>query len=132
MCSRAWKVLLVAAMASAFALAGCGSDDNGTNGGGDTGGDFDIDVSSGTKPTYTWDAGNAFSLSVTRKSNPANIVWGLSDPTNAGTISSPVELGVSGAAIPTSTQEQTLTAGVEYQISITLHDSRTGWAFFTP
>src|SRR5690606_10543399 len=90
----------------------------------DGGSAFDISISGGLNPTYTWDGGNAHSVSVMRTSDPTDIVWGVALPITG--VPSPVSHGtVPSGALPSSTKEMTLTAGVEYRISITLTDSRT-------
>lgn len=112
------------------ALLACGSDD--PAGPVDDNGDFDITVSSGTRPTYTWPAGGAFSVSVVRTTAPGTIVWGMADPVNKN-VGSPVTHGsLKGSAIESAASEKTLSAGVEYRVSITLGDGKTGWKSFTP
>jgi hypothetical protein len=113
----------------AFAVAACGDDGTGPDGSG--GSEFDITISSGTKPTYTWPGGNAFSVSVVRVSAPGTIVWGMANP--AMTITSPVTHGtVSGGGLVTASTEPTLTAGVNYRVSITRADQKTGFKSFMP
>lgn len=97
-----------------------------------TGSQFVITIGSGTNPTYSWTVGNAFSVSIVRTAAPTVIVWGLASP-GTDNISSPVSHGTAPLGIiPTANTEPTLTAGVEYRISITQLDGTTGWAEFTP
>jgi len=131
-----WKRTLVAFVAvaiAAFAVAGCG-DDNGTNS--NASGDFSITVGSGTRPTYTWSAGDAFSISVVRTAVPTTIVWGLASMGNVEYITSPTNHGTIGnvlnGTVNTATTEQSLTAGVEYRVTITRLNGKTGWTEFTP
>ncbi len=131
-----WKRTLAACAAvaiAAFAVVGCGGD-SGTNS--TTNGDFSITVGSGTRPTYTWSAGDAFSLSVVRTAAPTTIVWGLATMGNAENIASPVNHGTIGSmtsgTVNTATTEQALTAGVEYRVTVTRLDGKTGWTEFTP
>jgi hypothetical protein len=131
-----WKRTLAACVAvaiAAFAVVGCGGD-SGTNS--TTNGDFSITVGSGTRPTYTWSAGDAFSLSVVRTAAPTTIVWGLATMANAENIASPVNHGTVGSiasgTVNTATTEQALTAGVEYRVTVTRLDGKTGWTEFTP
>jgi hypothetical protein len=120
---------LLSMVVLALALAACGDDGTGPDGTG--GSEFDITVGGGTKPTYTWSGGNAFSVSVVRVSAPGTIVWGMANP--AMTITSPVTHGtVSGGGIVTASTEATLTAGVQYRIAITRADQKTGFKSFTP
>ena len=97
-------------------------------------GDFTVTVGSGTTPQYSWNAGNAFSVSVVRTATPTTIVWGIATP-GQGNIASPATHGATpGGAVPTAigTVETTLTSGVEYRVSVTLLDGKTGWTEFTP
>jgi len=121
---RRFAVLSLIAM-----LAGCGSDSSGPDGG-SGGSEFDIKISGGTKPTYTWAGGPAFSVSVVRTAAPTTIVWGIANP--AMTIGSPVTHGSPSGAAVTANTEPTLTAGVRYRVAITLADTKTGWKEFTP
>ena|SRR5688572_27784831 len=113
----------------ALTVAACGDDGTGPDGEG--GSEFDITISGGTKPTYTWPGGPAFSVSVVRVSAPGTIVWGMATP--AMTIPSPVTHGnVSGGGLVTASTETTLTAGVNYRVAITRADQKTGFKSFTP
>lgn len=121
---------LLSMVVLAASLVACGGDD-GTGPDGTGGSEFDITISGGTKPTYTWPGGNAFSVSVVRVSAPGTIVWGMANP--AMTITSPVTHGTaSGGGIVTANTEPTLTAGVNYRIAITRADQKTGFKSFTP
>jgi len=120
-------------MLSALLLAGCNKD-SGTNAGGNGGGDFTVTVGSGTTPQYSWDAGNAFSISVVRTSEPTKIVWGIATPGQSNIPSPSGHNVVPAGAVPTAvgTAEATLTAGVEYRVSISLLSGKTGFTEFTP
>ncbi|MFZ0389633.1 MAG: hypothetical protein WAN36_04165 [Calditrichia bacterium] len=97
-----------------------------------TQGDFAVTVSSGTTPNYSWSAGNVFSVSVVRTADPTVIVWGIATPGQAN-IASPAKHGVvPTGAIETAQTEKALTAGVEYRVSVTKLDGKTGWKDFTP
>lgn len=126
---KIFGILLVSALLS----IGCG-DDSGTNGGNGGGGDFTVTVGSGTTPQYSWDAGNAFSVSVVRTSAPTTIVWGIATPGQSNIPSPTGHNVVPAGAVPTAvgTAETTLTAGVEYRVSISLLSGKTGWTEFTP
>lgn len=120
------RVFLVAA---AVLLSGCGSTSpsNSSN----DGSQFDITISAGTRPTYTWSGGLGFSVSVVRVSAPGTIVWGIANTSQ--TIASPVTHGtVPSGSIASATTELTLTAGVAYRVSITRADTKTGFKEFTP
>lgn len=119
---------LLSLVAITLALAACGGDSTGPGGG--DGSEFDITIGSGTKPTYTWAGGTAFSVSVVRVSAPGTIVWGLASP--AMTIPSPVTHGTAGGATVTANTEATLTAGTKYRVAITRADQKTGFKEFTP
>lgn len=94
-----------------------------------------INVSGGTNPTYSWSGGNVFSLTITRTSAPTVIVWGVTVPGTGDNITSPVTHGtVPTGAIQTSVAntETTLTAGVEYQVSVVRNNEEFGFKNFTP
>ena len=123
------KHLLLIFVGSILILSGCGDDGNPASSGG---GDFAVKVSSGTTPEYSWTSGKAFSVSVVRTSAPTTIVWGLATP-GQNNIASPATHGTTPAgAIQTSATETTLTAGVEYRVSVSLLDGKTGFTEFTP
>ncbi len=91
-----------------------------------------ITIGSGTKPQYSWSGGNVFSLSIMRTANPTTVVWGLATPGQNG-VASPVTNGTAPTgSIETAVTEQTLTAGVQYRISISRLDGTTGFKEFTP
>ena len=114
-----------------FLFLGCADDSNpadSNNGGGD----FTVTVGSGTSPQYSWSAGDAFSVSVVRTGAPTTIVWGIATPGQSN-IASPATHGVTPiGAIPTAQTEIALTAGVEYRVSVSLLDGKTGYTDFTP
>ena len=114
-------------LASAM-LLGCSKDSTSPNSGGSA---FDISVSGGVNPTYTWEGGGAHSVSVVRTSAPGDIVWGVAQPLTG--VASPVTHGsLPGGALQSSNKEPTLTAGVTYRVSVTLVSHQTGWKEFTP
>jgi hypothetical protein len=117
------------AVACAASLLACGND--GPAGPVNQNGDFAVTVSSGRNPTYSWPAGQGFSVSVMRTSARTTIVWGLANP--ARTLTGPVTHGtVPQGSLESAATEKTLTSGVQYRVSITLADGKTGWREFTP
>ena len=115
-------------------LAGACSDDNPTGGGG-TGGTFTVTVTGGTTPAYSWTVGDAFSVSVTRTGAPTVIVWGVVTPGSDGIASAvthgTVPSGATQVVLPPAL-EATLTAGVNYTVSVTRLDATFGFTEFTP
>jgi hypothetical protein len=112
-----------------WATAAC-SDDLGN--GGDAGGDFTIQVGSGTQPQYSW-PGPAFSVRVSRASSSTVPVWLVSHPGRS--LSAPLRHGnvPSGASqLVDDDAEPTLTAGVRYRVEITLADNSMAFQEFTP
>ena len=125
-----WGVRLMAGALAIVAGTAC-SDDLGT-GGDNAGGDFDVSVSSGTTPEYSWPGGPAVSVTVVRASNQTQFVWAVSSPTLRN-ISSPLQHGdVPQGAIELSDLETTLTAGVRYRVAISLADGQSAFREFTP
>jgi len=123
---------MLAVLSVAVLTVACGSDSTGPDGGNNANGDFTVSVGNGTRPNYSWTVGGAFSLSVVRTAAPTTIVWGIADP-QARNIASPVTHGtIPNGKLPSATTEQSLTAGVQYRVSVTLADGRTGWKDFTP
>ena len=116
------RIRRAAVLVTAATLFGCTDDiTNGNNG---SGGDFTISVGSGTTPLYTWSAGPAFSLAVVRTANQSNVVWRVTS--TAGEMTSPVRQGtVPAGALESAASERTLTAGVQYRVSITLADGQS-------
>lgn len=113
---------------AATLLVSC-KDSTGNNGGSR----LDIGVTAGTRPTYTWE-GTGHSLSVVRTADPGTIVWGVAGtpPISEG-VMSPVTHGtVPGGTIRTVNTEPVLTAGVQYRVTVTLHNGTNGWKDFTP
>ena len=116
-------------LAVAVVLTACTDD---LAGPGQSGGDFDLGVGSGTNPSYSWSVGPAFALDVVRTSNPSVVVWRIADPIN-NNINSPVTHGTKPAAVlETTSSERTLTAGVQYRVTVTLADGRQAYREFTP
>ncbi|GAB4365148.1 MAG: hypothetical protein Kow0042_04210 [Calditrichia bacterium] len=99
-------------------------------------GSIAITVSSGVNPTYSWSGGNVFSLTVVRTSDPTVPVWGVTVAgSTADNVATPVKHGtVPTGAIQTSVTntEATLTAGVQYRVSVVRMDQSFGWKDFTP
>jgi hypothetical protein len=111
---------------AALLLVGCGD----TTGPG-TGTHFNITVTPGTRPQYSWAEGFALSLAVTRVSAPGTPVWGVVDPN--GTLGSPVTHGtVPRDALEAGEVERVLTAGVQYRVTVTKPDGNIGFRDFTP
>gem|GEM_PF-1424424 len=112
--------------------ANTGGTSGGNEGGEGSGNQFTVTVSSGVNPTYSWNGGSAFSVSVVRTSAQTTIVWNVTDPLN-NNIESPVTHGtVPAGALETFSVEKTLTAGVEYRVSVVLPDKSFGFTDFTP
>jgi Regulator of chromosome condensation (RCC1) repeat len=82
-----------------------------------------VQVSTGTAPTYSWLVGNVSSVFVVRTDAPNNPVWGISAQGGAEIIPSPVVQGTITFSDPNlqlmSSAELTLTAGVNYRVCIT-------------
>jgi hypothetical protein len=119
------------ALAAMFVVLGAAcSDDLGD--GGDAGGAFDVGVSTGTMPNYSWGAGPALGIRVSRASATTIPVWQVADPVNRS-ITSPVRHGqVPGGATELVDDERTLTPGVRYRVEITLADNSMAFREFTP
>jgi hypothetical protein len=110
-----------------WATAAC-SDDLGD--GGDAGGAFDVGVSGGTQPNYSW-PGQAFSIRVSRAADTTVPVWFVSHPSR--NLASPLRHGtVPAGATELIDDETTLTAGVRYRVEITLSDNSMAFREFTP
>ena len=116
-------------LAAVVLFTACGGD--GPSNPSNDGSAFDITIGAGRNPTYSWQGGTAFSVSVVRVSAPGTIVWGVANP--AMTIASPVTHGTTPAgALVSANTEGTLTTGVAYRVSITRNDQKTGFKEFTP
>lgn len=129
------KIVSVMFLAATLLLfAGCGDDNNGGTGGGPSG-SIVIDVTSGTTPDYSWPDDDAFSLSVTRVSDPTVIVWGVATPGLDNVVSAVSHGVVPGGAVQTALPgdiESVLTAGVMYRVSLSRLDQTFGFTDFTP
>lgn len=82
---------------------------------------LNITVSSGTKPTYTWNGNtSAETVGVVRVSDPGTVVWGIDN------VQTPLKHGTAqtGSSVYAS-RETTLTAGVIYRVTVSRRDSRT-------
>lgn len=125
------RVLRTTAVLSAVAIAAC-SDVLPPDSGG--GGDFDVGVSSGTQPTYTWPGGPARRVDVVPLDNPLVPVWSVaSASTSSSTITSGLRHGVTPqGAIELTAEERVLTAGERYRVTVTLLDQRRGSRDFRP
>ena len=97
-----------------------------------SGNDFEITVSAGTRPTYTWPGGAAHSISVMRTSAPGTIVWGVAQPVLTVLTSPFLHGSVPAGALETVDDERTLTAGVSYRVSVTRQDQKQSYKDFTP
>lgn len=131
------KFFAIIASIVVLAFIGCKKDEqptsNNNTGGGGTGGTITITVGSGLNPSYSWDGGNVYQLSVVRQSSPGTIIWGAATPGNNG-IASPVAHGaLPGGAVQTSfsNTEATLSAGVAYRVNVTRLDGSFGYTDFT-
>lgn len=121
----------VAVAALALVVAGACSDDLGA-GGDNSGGDFSINVSSGSTPQYTWPGGPALSVSIFRASNTNIPVWAVVDAVNQN-ITSPYRHGTtSGTAVVQADDEPMLSAGVVYRVEIRLPDNQSAFQEFIP
>ena len=121
---------LATCLVAVAAVTGCGSDSPTGSGGG--GGDISISVSSGTTPDYSWGGGNVYSLSIMRTAAPTTIVWGVVTPASNG-VASPTKHGtVATGVIRSANVEPTLTAGVQYRVTVARLDGKSGWKEFTP
>ncbi len=81
-----------------------------------------IQISTGTTPTYSWRVGAVSSIFVVRTADPRNPVWGINAQGAADIISSPVVHGTDTFTDPNlqlmSSTELVLTNGVEYRVCI--------------
>jgi len=126
-----YKLLVSALLISVLLIIGCSDDSTPTKSGGE-GRDFTVTVSSGTTPQYSWASGDAFSVSVVRTATPTEIIWGIATPGQSN-IASPANHGVApNGAVTTAQSETVLSAGVEYRVSVTLLNTKTGYTDFTP
>jgi hypothetical protein len=122
------KILPAIALAL-VAVAGCSDLPLGEGG---SGGDFAVTVGCGTQPLYTWPSGLAFSIDVVRASYETVSVWRVANP-NTSNIGSPLRHGtVPSGAVELVGTEKTLTAGVQYKVTITLADQRQAFQTFRP
>lgn len=128
------KLARFAAAALVLAVAAACSDDLGA-GGDNAGGDFNINVGTGSQPQYSWPGGPALSVSVFRASNPIIPIWEVVDAVNES-IASPVRHGT----VPSGAQqtadpgdlENSLAAGVTYRVEIRLANNQSAFREFTP
>lgn len=126
--TRLATAVTLALFTGAFGIA-C-SDDLGA-GGDNAGGDFNISVSSGAQPQYSWSAGPALSIAVYRASNPTVPVWSVANPTQQN-IGSPVQHGtVPAGALVLADDETALSAGVRYRVEIQLANGQDAFREFT-
>jgi hypothetical protein len=92
----------------------------------------EITVGSGTTPTYSWQIGNVSSVFVVRTSNPNVPIWGINAQGAADIIPSPQVQGTTTFSNPNfqlmSSAELTLTAGIEYRVSIS---AQGGFKFYS-
>ncbi len=124
------QIFIIVSILSAFLFTSCSEKNNPASSGAN--GDFEVTVGSGTKPAYSWSVGKAFSVSVVRTADPTVIVWGIATP-GQGNIASPATHGVTPqGAVATAKTELTLSSGVEYRVSVSLIDGKTGYTDFKP
>jgi hypothetical protein len=98
---------------------------------GGSGGDFDIGISSGTTPSYSWSAGTAFEVSVVRTANQTVLVWGVASP--AQNVSSPVRHGTTpSGAIQLANREPALSPGTQYRVTVKLANGDQAFRDFRP
>jgi hypothetical protein len=140
---RVLSYSLVAALLAAL-LSGCGllflagdegldfnPGDGGDNGNGEN--SIVVSASGGVNPTFSWDGGGVHSVSVVRTSNPGSPVWAVAFLGTTDGIESGVVHGtVPGGSVEAIRTEGTLTAGVEYRVSVARTDETVGWTEFTP
>jgi hypothetical protein len=128
--------MLTAGLLFGFGCGGDDDDDNGTGPNGDDplrGGSINIEASSGTTPTYTWDGGPLISLHVVPASDTTSIAWGIASTTESDVISSPLEHGT----VPANTIEigdaaSGLEEGTTYRVIAGREDESYSWVEFTP
>jgi len=124
------QTFTIISILSAFLFTACSTKNNPT--GSSANGDFEVTVGNGTKPEYSWSVGKAFSVSVVRTADPTVIVWGIATPGQSN-IASPTLHGVTPqGALPSVQTEITLSSGIEYRVSVTLLDGKTGYTDFKP
>lgn len=119
----------IAAMLAAATALSCSDlplDDDGG-----AGGAFDIGVSSGTTPNYSWGGGPAFEVSVVRTSNQTVLVWGIAAPSQ--NLSSPVRHGTTpSGAVQLANREPTLSPGTQYRVTVKLANGDQAFRDFRP
>jgi hypothetical protein len=120
----------IATLVAALAILSCTDLPFDTGGG--SGGDFDIGVGSGTQPSYSWQGGPAFEVSVSRTSNQTLLVWGVANAVSQN-IASPVRHGtIPSGAVELDNRERTLERGVEYRVTVKLANGDQAFQDFTP
>lgn len=118
-----------AALVCIIALTGC-TDVLPPDGG--SSGPFSITVGTGTRPSYSWTAGPAFRVEVTRVENPIIPVWAVAN-TATQNIASPVTHGtIPSGSLELVDTEKVLTAGVRYRVTITLPNNDRSSRDFRP
>lgn len=104
---------------------------------GDCGGfSFNVDVTPGqqrTRPTYSWSAGPAFELRVSRASDPIFAAWRIGAEDQSTGFAPPVRHGtVPDGATFIDGDERTLRSGVPYCVTVTLVDGQESTAEYRP
>ena len=112
-----FRALAVAVALVVIVSLGCGDISN-TTGSGSSGSAFTVTVGSGTTLTYTWSAGDAFSVTVVRTSAATAPVWRIASP--------------GSELISSAVTETPLTAGTQYRVTISRLNGDTGFIEFTP
>lgn len=86
-----------------------------------------------TRPRYSWQAGPAFELRVSRAADPIFAAWRIAaDDADTG-FDSPVDHGtVPDGATFVGGDETTLSSGVRYCVTVTLLDGQEGTVEFQP
>ena len=124
------RTFIIISILAAFLFTACSEKNNPTDS--SANGDFEVSVGNGPRPEYSWSVGKAFSVSVVRTADPTVIVWGIATP-GLSNIASPASHGVTPqGAVASAKTEITLSAGVEYRVSVTLLDGKTGYTDFKP
>jgi hypothetical protein len=97
--------------------------------------EFQVDVTTGVTPEYSWSVGPAASLRVVRGDNFAEVAWIIVSKNSSGNpvngISSPVTHGTvpTGAELDNNDEPQ-LEPGVAYEVTVAKADGTAGFTVF--